>query len=60
MKKPSFRVRIALLSATITGASLIAFSFVFWWLIYNAYSGRLDAELKINYYKPTISKSNPH
>ena len=46
MKKPSFRVRIALLSATITGASLIAFSFVFWWLIYNAYSGRLDAELK--------------
>ena len=46
MKKPSFRVRIALLSATITGASLIAFSLVFWWLIYNAYLDRLDAQLK--------------
>lgn len=46
MKKSSFRVRIALLSATMTGASLIAFSLIFWWLIYNAYSGRLDAELK--------------
>jgi len=46
MKKPSFRVRIALLSATLTGASLIAFSLVFWWLIYNAYLGRLDAQLK--------------
>ncbi|CAD5983037.1 Sensor kinase CusS [Planktothrix tepida] len=46
MKRHSFRVRIALLSATLTGASLIAFSVVFWWLIYKAYLGRLDAELK--------------
>ncbi|WRH67178.1 MAG: hypothetical protein RSE13_01610 [Planktothrix sp. GU0601_MAG3] len=46
MKRHSFRVRIALLSATLTGASLIAFSMVFWWLIYNAYSGRLDAQLQ--------------
>ncbi|VXD14623.1 ATP-binding protein [Planktothrix paucivesiculata] len=46
MKHQSFRVRIALLSAILTGASLIAFSLVFWGLIYHAYLGRLDAELK--------------
>ncbi len=46
MKHHSFRVRIALLSATLTGASLIAFSLVFWGLIYNAYLGRLDSEIK--------------
>ncbi|OIP67669.1 MAG: hypothetical protein AUK43_18755 [Oscillatoriales cyanobacterium CG2_30_40_61] len=46
MKRHSFRVRIALLSATLTGASLIAFSLVFWGLIYHAYLGRLDAEIK--------------
>lgn len=46
MKHQSFRVRIALLSATLTGASLIAFSLVFWGLIYHAYLGSLDAEIK--------------
>ncbi|MBD2482258.1 cell wall metabolism sensor histidine kinase WalK [Planktothrix sp. FACHB-1365] len=46
MKHHSFRVRIALLSATLTGGSLIAFSLGFWGLNYNAHLARLDAELR--------------
>ncbi|WP_414755737.1 ATP-binding protein [Anabaena sp. CCY 9910] len=45
MKLPSFRLRIALLSAALAGSTLVGFSAVSWWQIYDAKLSRLDAEL---------------
>ncbi|BBD58767.1 integral membrane sensor signal transduction histidine kinase [Nostoc sp. HK-01] len=41
----SFRLRIALLSATLAGTTLVGFGAVSWFQIYNAKISRLDAEL---------------
>lgn len=46
MKLQSFRWRITLLSAVLASISLIGFSIVSWWLIYDAKLKRLDAEIK--------------
>ncbi|MEH2211355.1 sensor histidine kinase [Nostoc sp.] len=45
MKLPSFRLRIALLSAALAGSTLVGFGAVSWFQIYNAKISRLDAEL---------------
>ncbi len=45
MKLPSFRLRVALLSAALAGSALVGFAAVSWFQIYNAQIGRLDAEL---------------
>ncbi len=45
MKLPSFRLRIALLSAALAGSTLVGFAAVSWFQIYNAKISRLDAEL---------------
>jgi two-component system, OmpR family, heavy metal sensor histidine kinase CusS len=45
MKLPSFRLRVALLSAALAGSALIGFGAIFWFQIYNAQIGKLDAEL---------------
>ncbi|MGF1936665.1 MAG: ATP-binding protein [Nostoc sp. ChiQUE02] len=45
MKLPSFRLRIALLSAALAGSALVGFGAVSWFQIYNAKISRLDAEL---------------
>lgn len=42
----SFRLRIALLSATLAGSTLVGFAGISWWLIYDAKVSRLDAELE--------------
>ncbi len=46
MKLRSFRLRIALLSAILAGASLASFGILSWWLTYEAKMNRLDAELE--------------
>lgn len=43
---PSFRTRIALLSAGLAGAALIGFGAIAWWSIYTAKVSRLDAALE--------------
>ncbi|MEH2433033.1 MAG: ATP-binding protein [Nostoc sp.] len=48
MKLPSFRLRIALLSAALAGSTLVGFGAISWFQIYNAKISRLDAEL-LNY-----------
>ncbi|MEH1837729.1 MAG: ATP-binding protein [Nostoc sp.] len=48
MKLPSFRLRIALLSAALAGTTLVGFGAISWFQIYNAKISRLDAEL-LNY-----------
>ncbi|MDZ8188617.1 MAG: ATP-binding protein [Nostoc sp. ChiSLP02] len=45
MKRPSFRLRIALLSAALAGGALVGFGAVSWFQIYEAKISRLDAEL---------------
>jgi two-component system, OmpR family, heavy metal sensor histidine kinase CusS len=45
MKLPSFRLRIALLSAALAGSALVGFGAVSWFQIYNAKISRLDAEI---------------
>ncbi|MEH2163775.1 MAG: hypothetical protein V7K38_22700 [Nostoc sp.] len=45
IKFPSFRLRIALLSAALAGTTLVGFGAVSWFQIYNAKISRLDAEL---------------
>ncbi|MFN6561835.1 MAG: ATP-binding protein [Nostoc sp. ChiSLP01] len=45
MKRPSFRLRIALLSAGLAGSALVGFGAVSWFQIYEAKISRLDAEL---------------
>ncbi|WP_138500442.1 sensor histidine kinase [Nostoc sp. PA-18-2419] len=45
MKRPSFRLRIALLSAVLAGGALVGFGAVSWFQIYEAKISRLDAEL---------------
>jgi two-component system, OmpR family, heavy metal sensor histidine kinase CusS len=45
MKRPSFRLRIALLSAALAGSALVGFGAVSWFQIYDAKISRLDAEL---------------
>ncbi|MEH2067047.1 MAG: ATP-binding protein [Nostoc sp.] len=45
MKRPSFRLRIALLSAGLAGGALVGFGAVSWFQIYEAKISRLDAEL---------------
>ncbi|MBN3906834.1 MAG: HAMP domain-containing protein [Nostoc sp. NMS1] len=45
IKLPSFRLRIALLSAALAGTTLVGFGAVSWFQIYNAKISRLDAEL---------------
>lgn len=44
MKLPSFRLRIAMLSAALAGSTLVGFATISWFQIYNAQIGRLDAE----------------
>lgn len=46
MKLRSFRLRIALLSAVLSGTALVCFGLASWWLIYTAKVGRLDAKLE--------------
>ncbi|MEG4862415.1 MULTISPECIES: ATP-binding protein [unclassified Microcoleus] len=46
MKLQSFRFRITLFSAVLASISIIGFSIVSWWLIYDAKVKRLDAEIK--------------
>ncbi len=45
MKLPSFRLRIALFSATLAGSALVGFGAVSWFQIYNAKVNRLDAQI---------------
>uniref|UniRef100_A0A8J6ZTL3 histidine kinase n=1 Tax=Desmonostoc muscorum LEGE 12446 TaxID=1828758 RepID=A0A8J6ZTL3_DESMC len=45
MKRRSFRLRIALLSAGLAGSALVGFGAVSWFQIYEAKISRLDAEL---------------
>ncbi|MBW4610049.1 MAG: HAMP domain-containing histidine kinase [Hassallia sp. WJT32-NPBG1] len=45
MKRPSFRLRIASLSAALAGSTLVGFAAVSWFQIYNAQISRLDAQL---------------
>lgn len=45
MKRPSFRLRIALLSAALAGSALVGFGAVSWFQIYQAKISQLDAEL---------------
>ncbi|MEH1784311.1 MAG: ATP-binding protein [Nostoc sp.] len=45
MKLPSFRLRLALLSAALAGSTLVGFGAISWLQIYNAKTSRLDAEL---------------
>ncbi|MBN3896972.1 MAG: HAMP domain-containing protein [Nostoc sp. NOS(2021)] len=53
MKLPSFRLRIALLSASLAGSALVGFGAVSWFQIYNAKISRLDAELLNNLMRAT-------
>lgn|GEM_PF-5118423 len=46
VKLPSFRLRIALLSALLASSTLISFGLCSWWLTYQAKVSRLDALLK--------------
>ncbi|MDZ7958524.1 MAG: ATP-binding protein [Aulosira sp. DedQUE10] len=46
MKFRSFRLRIALLFATLAGGALAGFGSISWWLIYEAKVSRLDAKLE--------------
>ena len=46
MKWHSFRLRIALLSATLAGSAIICFGLVSWLLIYKTKVARLDSEIK--------------
>ncbi|MEH2065817.1 MAG: ATP-binding protein [Nostoc sp.] len=55
MKLPSFRLRIALLSAALAGSTLVGFGAVSWFQIYNAKISRLDAELLNHLMRPTRS-----
>jgi len=45
MKLPSFRLRIALLSAALAGSALVGFGAISWLQIYEAKISRLDAEM---------------
>ncbi len=45
MKLPSFRLKIALFSATLAGSALIGFAGISWFQIYNANISRLDAQI---------------
>lgn len=45
MKRPSFRLRIALLSTALAGSALVGFGIVCWFQIYNAQISRLDARI---------------
>ncbi len=45
MKLPSFRLRIALFSATLAGSALVGFGAVSWFQIYNAKVNRLDTQI---------------
>lgn len=58
MKLRSFRVRIALLSATLAGGALVGFGLVAWRLIYVAKVSRLDANLE-NSVKRTVRPRTP-
>ncbi|WP_392531584.1 sensor histidine kinase [Nostoc sp. C117] len=53
MKLRSFRLRIALLSASLAGSTLVGFGAVSWFQIYNAKISRLDAELLNNLMRAT-------
>lgn len=58
MKLRSFRVRIALLAATLAGCALVGFGLVAWRLIYIAKVSRLDANLE-NSVKRTVRPRSP-
>ncbi|MHC5823032.1 MAG: sensor histidine kinase [Nostoc sp.] len=45
MKRPSFRLRIAVLSAALAGSALVGFGAVSWFQIYEAKISQLDAQL---------------
>jgi heavy metal sensor kinase len=55
MKLPSFRLRIALLSAALAGSTLVGFGAVSWFQIYNAKISRLDGELLNHLMRPPPS-----
>lgn len=59
MKLRSFRVRIALLSATLAGSALIGFGLVAWRLLYVAKVSHLDTNLE-NSVKRTVRPRSPH
>ncbi|MGE5659541.1 MAG: ATP-binding protein [Actinomycetota bacterium] len=46
MKIPSFRLRIALLSASLAGSALVGFGLVSWLFIYQTKLARLDSEIE--------------
>ncbi|WP_414622518.1 HAMP domain-containing protein [Calothrix sp. CCY 0018] len=54
MKLPSFRLRIALFSATLAGTALIGFAAVSWFQIYNAKVNRLDAQIVNQLMRPPM------
>ncbi|HEY9602057.1 MAG TPA: HAMP domain-containing protein, partial [Allocoleopsis sp.] len=54
MKLRSFRLRIALLSATLAGGALVGFGGVSWWWIYQANVNRLDAKLEAWLSRPPV------
>jgi hypothetical protein len=57
MKLQSFRFRITLLSAVLASISLMGFSIVSWWLIYDAKMKRLDAEIETQLIQATRERS---
>lgn len=57
MKQQSFRFRITLLSAVLASISLMGFSIVSWWLIYDAKVKRLDAEIETQLIQATRERS---
>ncbi len=46
MNRPSFRLRIALLSALLAGTALAGFGGVSWWVIYQTKLHRIDDGIK--------------
>jgi heavy metal sensor kinase len=57
VKRRSFRIRIALLSAVLAGSALVGFGLISWWLIYEAKVSRLDAELESQLIRAGRSRS---
>lgn len=54
MPIPQFRLRIALLSATLAGGALVGFGIISWWLIYEAKFSRLNAQLEAQLMRPPV------
>ena len=60
MKIRSFRLRLALLSASLAGSALIGFGIASWLLIYKAKIDRLDTEIKSELLQNAVRPSDPN